>query len=92
MSHHNLTIGENVARPLRTGVQAVPAYALVEFVDAFIHDMTERQYAAAVVLLTMVISLIQTTVENGLGKAFLRRVPPVEVPVVDDFPGHSPGH
>lgn len=88
MSNHDLTIGENVARPLRTGVQAVPAYALVEFVDAFIHDMTERQYAAAVVLLTMLISLIQTTIENGIGKAFLRRVPPTDAPIIDDFPHH----
>lgn len=73
-----------VAGPTRTLIQAGPSYAFVEFVDAFFYDMTDRQYAALVVLLTLLLGFGQAVIENGLQKAILRKVPPTEVPVVDD--------
>lgn len=62
----------SVGRPVRTAVQGTVAYALVEFVDAFAFDMSERQYGAAVVLLTLVLSWVQVLVEDFTGKALLR--------------------
>lgn len=79
----------SVAGPARTLIQAAPAAAVVEFVDAFVHDMSDRQYAALVVLLTMLLGAVQGAVENWKGKAILRQIPPLEVPIVDDLPeGH----
>jgi hypothetical protein len=78
------TVSWAVAGPTRTLIQAGPSYAFVEAIDAFLYDMSDRQYAALVVLLTMLLGFIQAVVENGLQKAILRKVPPTEVPVVDD--------
>lgn len=79
-------LNEAVARPIRTLMQAGPAYALVEFWDAFFTHLNAQQYAAAVVVITMALSAIQTAIENGLGKGILRSVPPKTVPVVDSTP------
>jgi hypothetical protein len=78
------TVSWAVAGHTRTLIQAGPSYALVEVIDAFLYDMSDRQFAALVVLLTLIIGFVQATVENGLQKAILRKVPPTEVPVVDD--------
>lgn len=80
----NKTVSWAVAGPTRTLIQAGPSYAIVEGIDAFLYNMNDRQYAALVVLLTMLLGFVQASVENGIGKAILRRVPPTEVPVVDD--------
>jgi hypothetical protein len=79
-------VNEAVARPVRGLVQMVPAGVVTEFVDAFIHDLSEQQYAALFGLLTLVFGLVQVLIENYAGKGFLRRIPPTEVPVVDGGP------
>lgn len=76
-------VSEAVARPLRTAPQGGLAWAITEGVDAFFWNMDERQYGVAIVLLTIIISFIQTTIEDGLGKAILRDVPDAS-PVVGD--------
>ena len=80
-------VSEAVARPVRTGPQAVAAFAIVEFIDSFINDLTEKQYGAAVGLLVLVLAWLQVVTENFLGKAFFRAVPQHRtktVPVVED--------
>lgn len=77
------SVSEVVARPIRTAAQATPSWILTEFVDAWIFDMSERQFAATVLLLTMLFSYGQAAVENAAGRGFLRKVPPKKVPVVE---------
>jgi len=77
------TVSEVIARPTRTAVQATPSFAVTEFIDAFLYDMSDRQYGALVVLLTLIVGLVQNAVENYSGKGFLRKVPPTDAPVVD---------
>ena len=82
MTNTPSTVSESVARPARTAIQAVPAGAITEFVDAFIYDMSDRQYGAAVVLLTLLFGWAQAAFENHRGEAlWLRRVPPTDTPV-----------
>lgn len=62
-----------VNRPVRTAAQSTVAFAVVEFTDSFnIISMDERQYGAAVVILTIVFSWVQVLVENKLNIGFLR--------------------
>lgn len=70
-----------ITRPARTAIQAAPAYVVTEFVDAFLWDMDDRQYAAAAILLTLVFGWAQVLTENRLGKGLLRDVPPTTDPV-----------
>ena len=84
MSNTNTTVSDLVARPVRTAVQMTPAALITEAIDVFIVDMDERGYTVVFGLLTLVIGYIQVAVENYKGKAFLRRVPAPDVPVVDD--------
>lgn len=79
-------VSEAIARPARTGPQAVIAFAIVEFIDSFISDLTEKQYGAAVGLLILILAGLQVLVENWSGKAFFRAVPPTKQPVVDTVP------
>lgn len=65
-------MSESINRASRTVVQGTVAGALVEFTDAFIYDMSDRQYGAAIVLLTMLISYVQTFVEDKKGAGLLR--------------------
>lgn len=81
-------VSEAVSRPVRTLTQAVPSLAITEFVDAFFYDMTDRQYAALAALLLIVFSFVQAAVENGIGKAFMRALPPYQTPVVDENGKH----
>lgn len=76
-------VPESIARPGRTASQGTLAFALVEVVDSFGGDFTTRQYGALLLLLTIVIGFVQIVVENRLGGAILRRVPPTTVPAVD---------
>ncbi len=76
-----MAVSQSVARPLRTGVQLLSAGVVVEFVDAFFYDFTDRQYAAAVALVTMLLGFLQVLVEDRAGKAFLREPSPPEQPV-----------
>lgn len=65
-------MSESINRASRTVVQGTIAGALVEFTDAFAYDMSDRQYGAAIVLLTMLISYVQTFVEDKKGAGLLR--------------------
>jgi hypothetical protein len=80
-------VNEAVARPVRTVVQMAPSGVITEFIDAFVHNLDDRQYAALFALLTLLIGFAQTALENRTGKAFLRTVPPRAVPVVDNNAG-----
>lgn len=77
------SVSEVLARPVRTAVQGTPAWIITEMVDAFLVDLTDRQYGILVLFLTMVFSFVQTAIENKTGKGLLRNVPPTEAPVVD---------
>lgn len=80
-------VSEAVARPVRTATQGGLSWAVVEGIDAFFWNMDERQYGVAIVLLGILFSFIQTAIEDGLGKAFLRDLPDTGVPVVEDEGG-----
>lgn len=84
-----MSVSQAVARPVRTGTQFVAAAVLVEFTDSFFVDLTDRQYAAALGLLTMVIGYLQVLVENRFGKAFLRKPEPPARPVEVVEDGHE---
>lgn len=84
MPDQNTTVNEAVARPVRTAVQMAPAAVVTELLDIFVIDFDERGYMAVFAALTLVFSFIQTTFENSKGIGFLRNVPPVVAPVVDD--------
>lgn len=78
------TVSTAVANPIRTGVQGSAAWVVTELLDSFeILAMDERQYGAVIVGLSMVFAFAQNLTENHFGKAFLRKVPPTEAPVVD---------
>lgn len=71
---------QSVTRPTRTALQGGAGYAVAELVDSF-HDLSEVQIALLAVVLTIFFSWVQTTVENAIGKGFLRDVPPTTDPV-----------
>ena len=77
----NNTISQAVARPARTLTQLTASAVVTEFVDAFLHDMTDRQYASLLGLLTLVFGYAQVLVEDHIGKGFLRKPQPPEQPV-----------
>jgi hypothetical protein len=77
-------VKEKLARPVRTAAQGGAAWTLVEFIDAFLFDMDERQYGALVAILTIGLSFVQTAIEDSVGSAILRTVEPKEVPVMDE--------
>ncbi len=62
----------STANPIRTAIQLAPAAVITEFSDAFIHDFNDRQYAALLGLLTLVISFVQNKIEERKGKALLK--------------------
>lgn len=75
-------VSEAIARPARTAIQAAPAAAIVEFVDVFFYDMNDKQYAALLVMLTLLFGYAQAAYENSRGKAlWLRKVGPTTAPL-----------
>ena len=66
-------VSEAVARPARTVVQAVPSIVITEFVDAFITNLNDKQYAALAGLLLLVFGFLQVLVENKVGYALFRK-------------------
>lgn len=68
------TLSTTIANPIRTGVQLVPAVVLTEFIDSFLFDFSEKQYAASVSMLLLLTAFIQNGLENLKGKGFLREV------------------
>lgn len=78
-------VSQAVTRPARTAVQGGVAFGITELLDSFgILPMDERQYAAVLLLLTIVLGAIQTATENLIGHGFLRAVPPATDPVPGD--------
>jgi hypothetical protein len=71
-----MAVTDIVSRPVRGLAQGGVAWAAVEFVDSELYNLTDRGYAAAVVLATAIVSVIQVAVENGIGKGFLRKPEP----------------
>lgn len=61
-----------VSNPLRTGVQIGSAGLIVEFIDAFLYNMDDRQYAALIAVLGLVFSIIQNLYEQRKGVYFLK--------------------
>ena len=73
-------VSEAVARPVRTAAQATPSWVIVEVVDAFIYDLSERQFGALLLLLTLLFGWAQNLLENKRESGyFLRDVPPKHV-------------
>lgn len=72
MKTSSTRVNEAIARPARTTPQAVVAFAIVEFIDSFINNLTEQQYGAAVGLLVIILAGVQILIERGVGAAFLR--------------------
>lgn len=72
MGTKSTRVNEVIARPARTAPQAGVAFALVEFIDSFINDLSEKQYGAAVSLLVILFAAVQVALERGIGTAFLR--------------------
>lgn len=57
-------ISTTISNPLRTAAQGTPAVLITEFIDAFIKDLDERQYAALAGILLLVFSVAQNAWEN----------------------------
>lgn len=65
-------VSRSIAGPVRTAVQLVPSAVLTEFIDAFLIDLSERQYLALSGLLLLVFSWGQNLYEQKTGVSFLR--------------------
>lgn len=76
-------VSDAVARPIRTAAQGGTGWLVVEFIDAFLYDMTDRQYGIAVALATVILSWGQNLLENKFGAALLRELPTKGVDVVE---------
>ena len=77
-------VNEALARPVRTAIQGGPVWAVMELIEAYnVYDFTDRQWGITLLAGTALVSFVQTKIENHYGKGFLRKVPPKEVPVVD---------
>lgn len=69
------SVSNAVANPVRTATQGVPAFVITEAVDAFLIDLSDKQYAALAGLLLLVFSWLQALVELKMGRAFLKEDP-----------------
>lgn len=79
-----ITVSDKVARPIRTAGQLVPAVVVADVIDAFVYDVSDRQYGVLIAALTILFGFLQTAYEDYKGKAFMRDMPPPEeVPVID---------
>lgn len=80
-------VNDTVARTARGGAQGGVAYSIDVLISSFAH-LTNEQFGAILVLLTVVVSAAQNVVENRLGVALLREVPskPKNVPLVAETP------
>lgn len=75
-------VSEKVARPARTIMQASPALAITEVIDAFAYDMNDRQYGALVMALTITFSWLNVVIEDYRGRALLREANETAVPTL----------
>jgi hypothetical protein len=65
-------MSETGNRSVRTAAQAVLAGIIVDFVDVFFYDLSDRQFGASVALLTVLITFVQNLVESRKGAGLLR--------------------
>lgn len=72
-----------VARGTRTAVQGGAGLLLAEFVDTVIYDMPGAGVIILAAILGGLVSWLQVTVEDAIGKAFLREIPEPDAPVTD---------
>lgn len=77
-------VSEALARPIRGVGQSGAGFVLTQLIDSTIWDMNEVQFGLVVVILGGLVSFLQNTIENYVGRAVLREVPPKEVVVVDN--------
>lgn len=62
----------SIANPVRTAGQLLPSAIIVEFIDAFVTNLSDKQYAALSGLLLLVFCYLQNLVEEIKGRAFLK--------------------
>ena len=77
-------VSETVARPTRTSVMYAIAVALVAFYNDKIDHLDKAGKAIALGIALALVNAAWVAVENQLGKAVLRDVPPRSAAVVDD--------
>lgn len=70
-----MSIKPNVANPIRTAGQLVPAAVVTELLDVFVVDFDDRGYAAVLGGLTLLFSYVQNTIETLKGRALLKENP-----------------
>lgn len=69
-------VNATVAAGTRTTLQSGAGWAVTEAINAFhVMDMDPRQYGISVLILTSVFAFLQNLTENGIGKAFLKKLP-----------------
>jgi len=66
------TVTRAISGPVRTVTQLVPAFVFTEFIDAFLYNFDEKQYAAMAALLLLLTSFGQNLFEQIRGKTFLK--------------------
>lgn len=64
-----------IANPARTALQGGAAVVITEFVDAFLLDFSDKQYLAAVGMLTLTFSWAQALIETKIGRALFKQNP-----------------
>ena len=81
------TTSPKIARPTRTALQGGAGYLVAQFVDEVIYDMSPAGVLLLALILTPVVSFLQTAVEDYFGKALLRDIPEPDAPVADTARG-----
>jgi hypothetical protein len=66
-----MAVRRSVARPARTAMQLVPSAVVTEFVDAFVYNLSDKQYAALAGMLLLIFSYAQNLVEERKQRALL---------------------
>lgn len=84
-----MAVTDKVSRPTRALGQGGTSWIIVELVDAFFFDLTDRQFGALVAGLTVAISWAQVVIENWAGVGFLRKPEPPakKVEPIEGAPG-----
>lgn len=77
------TVSQSVARPVRTAAQMVPSLVVTEFIDAFVYNLNDKQYAALAAILLLVFGFIQAHIEDVKGVGFFRSPNGEHVKVVE---------
>lgn len=78
-----------IANPTRTAVQLVPAGVITEFIDAWVYNMSDKQYAAMLGLLLLVFSYGQSLYENLKGRAIIKPASPASARKLGTHDDHA---